>query len=160
LEFEDWGFVENTPLRFAAANLQGLEACVSFIPLAGYSVTMPDAVQPECPDCGDPLAFAFTDASGVGAHKRGDNFNTTPDTDHYVCFPCGKAWKQRLSGPFTPDVVGDLAFFSCRQPACGARLAVTRESATPTALELACSRGHRYAIQSSPDGSLTLADRA
>src|SRR5678816_4336673 len=37
----------------------------------------------ECPDCGDPLAYTFTDTAGVGAWKLGDGFNTTPDTRHY-----------------------------------------------------------------------------
>ena len=55
----------------------------------------------ECPDCGNPLVFAFIDTAGVGAHKRGNHFNTTPDTVHYVCFACAKAWKQRLTGPLS-----------------------------------------------------------
>ena len=75
-----------------------------------------------CPDCDDPLVFAFMDTAGVGAWKRGDGFNTTADTAHYICFSCAKAWKQRLSGPLTPDVLGDLAFFTCKQPDCGATL--------------------------------------
>jgi hypothetical protein len=112
-----------------------------------------------CPDCDEPIAYTFTDTSGVGAWKLGDGFNTTPDTLHYVCFPCAKAWKQRLSGPLTPDIVGDIAFFSCRQSGCGARVAVTRESATPRDVELACANGHRYAVQATGDGGLTLADR-
>jgi hypothetical protein len=109
-----------------------------------------------CPDCDEPLAFAYRDTSGVGAHKRGDAFNTTPDTDHYLCFPCAKAWKRRLSGPLTPDIVGELAFFSCTQPDCGTGLSVTREAATPTGVELACPNGHTYAIRQDAAG-LTLA---
>ena len=112
-----------------------------------------------CPDCDEPIAYTFTDTSGVGAWKLGDGFNTTPDTVHYICFPCATAWKQRLSGPLTPDVVGDLAFFSCRQSECGARLTVTHESATPTEVELACGQGHRYVVQATDDGGLTLAAR-
>jgi hypothetical protein len=112
-----------------------------------------------CPDCDEPIAYTFTDTSGVGAWKLGDGFNTTPDTVHYVCFPCAKAWKQRLSGPLTPDIVGDLAFFACRQSDCGARLTVTRESAAPTEVELACVHGHRYLIETTDEGGLTLADR-
>lgn len=112
---------------------------------------------PECPDCGDPLAYTFSDTAGVGAWKRGDGFNTTPDTTHYICFACAKAWKQRLSGPLTPDLVGDIAFFSCRDVECGSRLAVTLESAEPTRVELTCPHGHRYAVQPAEDGGLTLA---
>jgi hypothetical protein len=110
---------------------------------------------PACPDCDDPLAFAFETTSGVGAHKRGDSFNTTPDTTHYICFACGCAWKQRLSGPLTPDVVGDLAFFTCRDHACGAAMIVTHESSTPIGLELTCAQGHRYAVTALDEG-LTL----
>lgn len=101
-----------------------------------------------CPDCDDPLAFTFLDTSGVGAHKRGDNFNTTPDTRHYVCFPCAKAWKQRLDGPLTPDVVGDLAFFTCRVAECGRRLSVLVEAPIPTDVVLACDAGHRFVVRS------------
>jgi hypothetical protein len=115
---------------------------------------MSDQPAHSCPDCGEPLVFAFRDTSGVGAHKRGDAFNTAPDTDHYVCFPCVKAWKRRLNGPLTPDVVGDLAFFSCGQADCGARLEITREVAEPIDVELACSKGHRYRVQRGGDGSL------
>jgi hypothetical protein len=110
-----------------------------------------------CPDCDEPLPFAFRSTSGVGAHKRGDEFNTTPDTAHYVCFPCGKAWKQRLSGPLTPDVVGDLAFFSCRDHSCGESLTVARESALPTEIELTCPQGHRHVVMAVDEGlTLTL----
>jgi hypothetical protein len=112
-----------------------------------------------CPDCDDPLVFAFLDTSGVGAHKRGDHFNTTPDTSHYLCLPCLKAWKQRLSGPLTPDIVGDLAFFTCRRPECGGRLEMTRESAVATEVELGCAHGHRYGLVSAEGGGLTLAER-
>src|SRR5215213_3758572 len=100
-----------------------------------------------CPSCGDSVAFTFRDTSGVGAHKRGDNFNTVPDTDHYVCFWCASAWKQRLDGPLTPDVVGDIAFFTCRENDCGARLSITRESSDPAQVELACPNGHRHAVR-------------
>ena len=113
---------------------------------------------PTCPDCDEPLPFAFSDTAGVGAWKRGDGFNTTPDTAHYVCFPCAKAWKQRLSGPLTPDIVGDLAFFTCRQADCGERLTVTKESLVPTAVELACPRGHVYAVVATDEPGLTLAE--
>ena len=109
-----------------------------------------------CPDCDEPLAFAFRDTSGVGAHKRGDNFNTVPDTDHYICFECAKAWKQRLNGPLTPDVVGDLAFFTCRQTDCGRALVVTHLSQTPTEITLACAQSHRYVVRALDEG-LTLA---
>ncbi len=99
-----------------------------------------------CPDCDEPVPFTFHSTSGVGAYKRGDNFNTTPDTAHYICFPCAKTWKQRLDGPLTPDIVGDMSFFVCADMACGAPVAVTREAAEPTEVELACSNGHRYRI--------------
>ena len=108
----------------------------------------------ECPDCGDPLAYTFTDTAGVGAWKLGDGYNTTPDTRHYICLPCAKAWKQRLSGPFTPDIVGDLAFFTCRTTDCGGRLAVIGASSDARTIELACGNGHRHAIQASDDGGL------
>ena len=110
-----------------------------------------DAAPLACPDCDDPLAYAFHDTSGVGAWKRGDGFNTTPDSAHYVCFACGKAWKQRLSGPLTADVVGDIAFFSCRQPDCGERLSATDASVAPIEIELVCAKGHRHRV-ASPDG--------
>jgi len=109
-----------------------------------------------CPDCDEPLTFAFRDTSGQGAHKRGDAFNTNPDTDHYLCVPCLKAWKQRLHGPLTPDVIGELAFFTCPVTECGARLELSPESAQPTDVELMCSRGHHYGLQASDDGSLAL----
>ena len=112
---------------------------------------------PECPDCGDPLIYTFTDTAGVGAWKQGDGFNTTPDTLHYVCFSCAKCWKQRLSGPLTPDIVGDIAFFTCRESECGGRLRVTRESAEPTEVELTCEKGHRYGVRALDAGGLTLA---
>jgi hypothetical protein len=109
-----------------------------------------------CPDCDEPLARAFQTTSGVGAYKRGDNFNTTPDTTHYLCFLCAKAWKQRLDGPLTPDVVGELSFFTCRDHACGVAMTVTRESAEPTEVELTCGAGHRYAVVRDEAGGLTL----
>jgi hypothetical protein len=99
------------------------------------------------------------DTAGVGAWKRGDGFNATPDTTHYVCFACLQAWKQRLDGPLTHDVVGDLAFFSCRRDDCGAPLSIARESPTPTGVELACPHGHRYAVRAGDAGGLVLAER-
>jgi hypothetical protein len=113
-------------------------------------------MSPNCPDCDEPIVFAFWDTAGVGAWKLGDGFNTTADTAHYVCFLCAKAWKQRLDGPLTPDIVGDLAFFSCREQDCGARVAVTKESPTPTEIELACQNGHRFKVAPGPDGGLVL----
>jgi hypothetical protein len=112
-----------------------------------------------CPDCDDPVAFTFMDTAGVGAQKRGDGYNTTPDTAHYICFPCRKTWKQRASGPLTPDIVGEIAFFSCRRDGCGASLAVTHGSDVPTGVELACSHGHRYGVAANDDGGLRLSDR-
>lgn len=109
-----------------------------------------------CPDCDEALVFAFWDTAGVGAWKQGDGFNTTPDTAHYICFPCGKAWKQRLDGPLTPDIVGDLAFFSCREQDCGAAMRVTNESSTPTEVELTCQNGHRFQIVPGPGDGLML----
>jgi hypothetical protein len=107
-----------------------------------------------CPDCGDPMVFAFRDTSGVGAHKRGDSFNTTPDTDHFLCFPCTKAWKRRLSGPLTPDVVGELAFFSCRVDECGRPLTVMSEGVSPEAVELGCAEAHMHHVVSTVEGGL------
>jgi hypothetical protein len=105
-----------------------------------------------CPDCDEPIVYAFQTTSGLGAQKQGDAFNTTPDTKHYLCFLCLKAWKQRLEGPLTPDIVGELAFFSCRVPECGGRLDVTSDAHTPTSIEMACSHGHRYRVQTEGDG--------
>jgi hypothetical protein len=115
---------------------------------------MPD--HRSCPDCDEPLFFAFHDTAGVGAWKQGDGFNTTIDTAHYICFPCAKSWKQRLNGPLTPDVVGDLAFFSCKHLDCGAPLHVTRESPIATDIELACSHGHEFTIGTPDYGGLEL----
>jgi hypothetical protein len=126
-----------------------------------YSHLMSEAPELHtCPDCDDPMAFTFMDTAGVGAWKQGDGFNTTPDTAHYVCFPCGKTWKQRLGGPLTPDIIGEIAFFSCRKNGCGRTLAVTRESASPTDVELACADGHAYVVVTTDDGGLTLGDRS
>ena len=113
---------------------------------------MPSATPHTCPDCDEALAFAFWDTSGLGAQKRGDAYNTTPDSAHYICFPCAKAWKQRLSGPLTPDIIGDLAFFVCRRSECGAKMTVTHESDTPTEIELTCAKGHRYRVATADDG--------
>jgi len=109
-----------------------------------------------CPDCDEPLVFAFCDTAGVGAWKQGEGFNTTMDTSHYLCFPCAKAWKRRLDGPFTPDIVGDLAFFSCRLADCGAPLTVTRASARTTEIELTCGHGHRFGVRAPDYGGLEL----
>jgi hypothetical protein len=111
-----------------------------------------------CPDCDEPIAFTFSETSGLGGWKRGDGYNTATDTAHYVCFPCGRAWKQRLDGPLTADVVGDLAFFSCRQPECGQRLEISHESGVPTDVQLACPAGHRYQVVSTEEGGLTLVE--
>ncbi|MEO7888485.1 MAG: hypothetical protein ABIW19_00615 [Vicinamibacterales bacterium] len=99
--------------------------------------------------------FAFDDTSGVGAWKRGEGFNTTPDSAHYLCFCCAKAWKQRLDGPLTPDVVGELAFFCCRESDCGEPLSLSLDSVVPSRIQLECARGHQHAVQSA-DGGLIL----
>jgi hypothetical protein len=112
----------------------------------------PEPARYTCPDCDEPVVYAFHDTSGVGAWKRGDGFNTTPDTAHYICFLCAKAWKQRLDGPLTPDIVGDLAFFSCQNTDCGAKLAITHESDVPTDIQLACAAGHRYRVETTGEG--------
>jgi hypothetical protein len=109
----------------------------------------------ECPDCGDALVFAFIDTAGVGAHKRGDSFNTTPDTTHYACLSCAKAWKQRLTGPLTPDIVGELALFTCKHQDCGRPLTNANEmneATEPSAVELSCPSGHRFRIQQDEHG--------
>ncbi len=106
----------------------------------------------DCPDCEDPLVFAFLDTSGVGAHKRGDRFNTTPDTRHYVCWSCAKAWKQRLDGPPRPDVVGDLALLTCREPECGRPLTLGHGSAPPSPVALVCASGHQHVVRALDDG--------
>jgi hypothetical protein len=118
-----------------------------------------DLIARTCPDCDEPVAFTFMDTSGVGAQKRGGGFNATPDTTHYICVPCLKTWKQRASGPLTPDIVGAIAFFSCRQDGCGAPLTVTHESDVLTEIELACASGHRYTMMATDDGGLRLGDR-
>jgi hypothetical protein len=120
---------------------------------------MPDDPQGlACPECEAPLAFTFVDTSGVGAWKLGDGFNTTPDTAHYVCFSCAAAWKRRLEGPLTPDVVGDLAFFTCRRDACGGRLTIAGNASDPADVELACPRGHRHRVQAVEGGGLVLGE--
>jgi hypothetical protein len=116
------------------------------------------ATPPGCPDCDEPVAFTFTETSGLGAWKTGGGFNSTPDTEHYVCFSCAKAWKQRLDGPLTPDVVGDLAFFTCRRPECGAALTITRHSLVPTEVELVCASSHTFTVGMTDEGGLTLVD--
>ena len=115
-----------------------------------------DISRHSCPDCGDPLAFTFRSTSGVGAHKRGDNYNTTPDTSHYACFGCAKAWKQRLEGPLTPDLIGELTFFTCPDHSCGSQMSATELSDDVADVRLACSRGHAYRVVASDEG-LTLA---
>ena len=116
---------------------------------------MTSAADPRfCPDCGDLIHFTFSETSGLDAWKRGEGYNIGPDTRHYICLPCGKAWKQRLDGPLTPDVVGDIAFFSCRHDDCGATLVVERYSAMPTDSELVCANGHRYGIRPTDEGGL------
>ena len=112
-----------------------------------------------CPDCDEALAFTFSETSGLSAWKRGDAVNTTVDTLHYVCFPCGKTWKQRLDGPLTEDIVGDLVFFVCGLTECGRALKVTHEALTPTEVELACEGGHRYGVTMTDEGGLTLERR-
>jgi hypothetical protein len=109
-----------------------------------------------CPDCDEPLAWTFEETSGLSGWKQGAGNNTTPDTQHYVCFPCARTWKQRLDGPLTADIVGDLAFFSCGVPGCGAGLIVTHESLVPTEVELACAGGHAWRVVTTDDGGLTL----
>lgn len=112
-----------------------------------------------CPDCDDPLAYAFHDTAGVGAWKQGGGFNAIPDTAHFVCFGCAKCWKTRMGGPLTPDMIGDIAFFTCKQPDCGTPLTVTRAASSPTENELTCARGHGFAVVAGEDGGLTLRAR-
>ena len=109
-----------------------------------------------CPDCEELLHYAFHDTSGVGAWKLGGGFATTPDSAHYVCFYCAKAWKQRLDGPLTPDMIGEINFFTCKTPDCGRRLIVTKESPVATEIELTCDGGHRFVVARSDDGELSL----
>ena len=109
-----------------------------------------------CPDCEELLHYAFHDTSGVGAWKLGGGFATTPDSAHYVCFYCAKAWKQRLDGPLTPDMIGEINFFTCKATDCGARLEVTKESPIAKEIELSCGSGHRYRVARAEDGELSL----
>ena len=99
------------------------------------------------------------DTAGVGAWKRGDGFNTIPDTSHFVCFACAKCWKQRQDGPLTPDIVGDIAFFTCRHHDCGAAMTVTKESAVATEIELTCAKGHVFGVAATDEGGLTVRER-
>jgi hypothetical protein len=57
----------------------------------------------------------------------------------------------------TPDVVGDIAFFTCRRADCGAPLTMTRESPNPVDVQLACEHGHRFTVSATDDGGLTIA---
>jgi hypothetical protein len=109
-----------------------------------------------CPDCDEPLAFTFEETSGLSGWKRGDATNVTPDTFHFVCFPCRKTWKQRLDGPLTQDIVGDIAFFTCSVAGCGGALDVTHESLVPTEVQLGCPAGHRFGVVIAETGELTL----
>lgn len=113
---------------------------------------MPNVSVPNCPECDAPLAFTFQSTSGVGAHKRGDHYNTTPDTRHYACFDCAKAWKQRLSGPLTPDIVGELTFFTCPDHSCGHAMTVTSPAGTVADVRLACGQGHTWRVAAADDG--------
>jgi hypothetical protein len=113
-----------------------------------------------CPDCDEGLAFTFSETSGLSAWKRGDAANTRADTMHYVCFGCEKTWKQRLDGPLTADVVGDLVFFACGQTECGRPIHVTHESLMPTEVELVCDAGHRFGVRLTEEGGLTLEIRS
>jgi hypothetical protein len=54
-------------------------------------------------------------------------------------------------------VVGDLSFFTCRHHDCGTAMTVTRESATPTDVELTCVQGHRYGVARDDDGLVLVA---
>ena len=109
-----------------------------------------------CPDCGDPVLFAFSDTAGLGAQKQGDGYNTTPDSAHFVCFLCGKAWKQRLNGPLTPDVVGDIAFFTCKDLDCGRALTVTADAADGVGTTLTCASGHAHAVIATDEGGMAV----
>jgi hypothetical protein len=79
---------------------------------------------------------------------------------HYVCFPCRQEWKQRVDGPLTADVVGEIALLTCGRRAAAAALAMTRESLVPTEVEMACPNGHAYRVVATDDGGLTLASTA
>lgn len=97
------------------------------------------------------------DTAGLGGWKRGDGFNTVPDTSHFVCFSCAKCWKQRQDGPLTPDMIGDIAFFTCRLNECGAAMTVTKGSTVPTEIELTCGKGHAFRIANTDEGGLVVA---
>ena len=87
-----------------------------------------------------------------GVHERGGTFfpDSLVGTDSHTTMINGigvvgwgvggiEAEAGMLGQPvyfLTPDVVGDLAFFTCRRENCGARLAVTHEEAEPTGVEL------------------------
>lgn len=117
----------------------------------------PPVSQFTCPDCDDPVHFTFMDTAGLGGWKRGDGFNTVPDTSHFVCFSCAKCWKQRQDGPLTPDMIGDIAFFTCRLNECGAAMTVTKGSTVPTEIELTCGKGHAFRIANTDEGGLVVA---
>jgi hypothetical protein len=105
-----------------------------------------------CPDCDEPLVSTFESIGGLSGQKRGDAYNTAPDTQHYICFSCAKAWKQRLDGRLTPDVLGELAFFTCPVVECGMTLAVTGSEGGIEAVRLACSKGHVYEVARDAEG--------
>jgi hypothetical protein len=121
---------------------------------------MSGSSQPQmCPACDEALSYAFMDTSGLGGQKRGDAYNTVPDSAHYVCFACASAWKQRADGPLTPDIVGAIAFFTCRVAECGRPLVVTREDTEASSVELECGDHHRYVVARTHDGDLAIAAR-
>ena len=105
-----------------------------------------------CPDCDDPLVPTFESTGGLSGQKRGDAYNTAPDTQHYVCFACAKAWKQRLDGPLTPDVLGELTFFTCPDIECGLALVVSGEGGAIEDVRLTCGKGHVYEVAQSGEG--------
>jgi hypothetical protein len=110
---------------------------------------------PTCPACDEPLDYAFMDTSGLGGQKRGDAYNTVPDSAHYVCFACASAWKQRADGPLTPDAIGEIAFFTCRAPDCGRPLVVT-SGTDAMSVELECGDRHRFFLARTDDGELAI----
>jgi hypothetical protein len=58
----------------------------------------------------------------------------------------------------TPDIVGTLAFFTCKHHDCARQLDVTRASSESEDDSLVCAAGHHFTLRTIAEGSLTLVE--